>query len=381
MGCAVLFMLMTVDGPAQTKSSSAMTIRDYINQAQTALRANQPNVAAQAYQAVLKLDPGNVEARANLGVVAMSTGDWTEAVQYLDAALKLQPSQSRVQALLGLSLIHIGQPAKAHKLLAAAFPKLEDPRLKREAGLTLLSMQFETGDLDKASNILATLQEHYPDDTAISYAAYRVYSELAFQAIESLAINAPESAQLHRALAEHLVNSGRNEAAVTEYRKAVALSPNVPDLHFELGQAIFFDSHTEVSLAEAQKEFESSLRLNPADARCDCELAEIELARSNRAEAASHFAKALNVDPESACAKAGLAQELMDKGNEQQALAYLQAAVRSDPYNDQFHYRLSGFYRHMGNKDEAAKEMEKFKQLRDIKDALQQALHPKSAAE
>jgi tetratricopeptide (TPR) repeat protein len=377
IGCALLFLLMTVDGLPQTNSSTAAEIRDYMSEAQKALRANQPSVAAQAYLAILKLDPGNIEALANLGVVAMSTGDWGKAAEDLDAALKLQPSESRVQALLGLCQMHLGRPAEASKLLSAAFPQLEDRNLKREVGLRLLSVQFDAGELNKASTVLAALQDLYPDDTAISYAAYRVYSDLAFQAIESLALNAPDSAQLHRALAEHLVNGGNNEAAIAEYRKALVISPDAPDLHFELGQAILFESHLDASLAEAKKEFESSLHLNPADARCECQLAEIELLRSNSAGAASHFARALTLDSESSCAKAGLAEQLADEGKQQQALEYLQAAVRGDPYDVQFHYHLSALYRRMGNKEEAAKELEKFKELREIKDELQQALHPK----
>jgi Flp pilus assembly protein TadD len=63
-------------------------------------------------------------------------------------------------------------------------------------------------------------------------------------------------------------------------------------------------------------------------------------------------------------------------GKEQQALEYLQAAVRSDPYDAEFHYHLAVLYRRMGNKDEATKEMETFKQLRKIGDELKQALHP-----
>jgi predicted Zn-dependent protease len=387
MVCAFLFLCMTVDGMTQTNSSAAVEIRGYMDQAQSALRANQPSVAAQAYQAILRLDPGNVEARANLGVVAMSTGDWSKAAEYLDAALKLQPSDSRVEALLGLSLLHLGRPSEASKLLSESFPKLEDPKLKREAGIRLLSIQFEAGELDKASVILATLQDLYPGDAAISYAAFRVYSELEYQAIQSLAINAPNSAQLHRALAEHLENNGRSESAITEYREALTTSPEAPDLHFELGQAILLESrlagesHLDLRLAEAQKEFESALRLNPADARCECQLAEIETLRSNLAGAASHFANALKLDSESACAKAGLADQLIEEGKEQQALEYLQAAIRGDPYNDQFHYHLSALYRRMGNKDEAAKEMAKFKQLREVKDKLQQALHPKTSPE
>lgn len=381
IGCAFLFLLLATDGLAQANSSAGQEIQHYMDRAQQALRANQPDVAAHAYQAILKLDPRNVEARANLGVVAMSTGDWSEANEDLDAALKLQPSNSRVEALLGLCKMRLGRPTEARKLLSTAFPKLEDPKLKREVGLRLLSIQFDSGELDQASTVLATLQALSPADPAISYAAFRIYSELEFQAIESLAINAPDSPQFHRALAEHLVNDGRNEAAIIEYRKALAISPDAPDLHFELGQAIVFESHSDASLADAQKEFESSLHLNPTDARSECQLGEIETLRQNSAGGTSHFANALKLDSESACAKAGLAEQLTDEGKEQQALEYLQAAVRSDPYNEQFHYHLAALYRRTGNRDEAAKEMEKFKQLREMKDELHQALHPNSSSQ
>jgi tetratricopeptide (TPR) repeat protein len=345
-------------------------------QAQRALQANQPDAAARAYQAVLKLDPENIEARANLGVVAMSTGDWKKAAENLQAALKLQPAQSKVQALLGLCEMNLGSSGEGQRLLSAAFPKLDDPKLKRKVGMMLLDVDFQNGEYDKASAILASLKEIDPGDPTISYAAFRVYSELAYQAIASLAINSPGSAELHSALAEHLVNDGRTAAAITEYRKALSISPDLPGLHFELGQAIIAESHLDASLVEAQHEFESSLRLNPMNARCECQLAEVELLRSNSVEASLHYAQALKIDPKASCAKAGLAAQLIDEGKEQQALEYLQAAVRGDPDNAQFHYRLGVLYRRLGNKEEAAKEMEKFKQLREMKDDLQRSLHP-----
>jgi tetratricopeptide (TPR) repeat protein len=373
---------VSVDGPAQTNTSKTQetpetqALHDYMKQAQEALRANQPNVATQAYENVLKLDPDNVDARANLGVVAMSTGNWTKAAGNLEAALKLQPSQNKVQALLGLCLVHLGRTAEARDLLTTAVPGLENSRLKHEAGLALVSILSEAGDWDKASSLLTTLRELYPDDPAISYAAFRIHSELSFQAIESLAINSPGSAQFHRALAEHLVNEGRTEAAITEYRKALAISPDSSELHFELGQALFYESHVEARLQEAQREFESSLHFNPGDARSECELGEIEVLRSNPAAASSHFSRALTLNPGASCAKAGLAKQLMDKGQNQQALEYLQAAIHDDPYNDLLHYRLWSLYRRMGDKQNAGSEMEKFKQLRGMKDELQQTLHP-----
>jgi tetratricopeptide (TPR) repeat protein len=351
-----------------------------MDQAQRALRSNQPEVAKQAYEAILKIAPKNVDAHANLGVVAMATGDWNAAAAQLNDALKIQPSNSQVQALLGLCEIRMGRPDEAERHLSGAFPNLQDPKLKREAGLTLVEIEFETGDLKKASAVLLPLEESASDDPAILYAAYRVYSELTFQSIQSLAVNAPNSAQLHRALAEHFVNSGRTDGAITEYRKALAITPDSFDLHYELGQALVAESHQEVVLAEAQKEFESSLRLNPTNARCECQLADVELLRSNPAGAAAHFAQALKLDSESGCAKAGLATQLTEEGKNQQALDYLQAAVRSDPYDAEIRYHLAVLYRQMGDKAQAAKEMETFKQLRDVKDQMKRALHPDSEA-
>lgn len=369
-------LMFAAKGLSQSNTSASSQIHTYLERAQAALRAGHPDEAAEAYNAVLKLDPKNIDARANLGVVAMSTGDWSDAAKEFDAALKLQPSQSKVMALLGLCDIRMGNVDEAKKLLSEAFPKLEEPKLKRETGMTLLEIDFQTGEIDKASVILVPLQEMDPSDAAISYAAFRVYSELAFQAIESLAVNAPDSAQLHRALAEHLVNDGRTDAAIIEYRKALSTAPNVPELHFELGQAIVAESHVGTSLADAQQEFESSLQLNPANAHCECALAEVELLRTNAAEAALHYAQALKIDPESSCAKAGLAAQLIDEGKEQQALEYLEAAVRGDPYNAQLHYRLGVLYRYLGNRDGAGKETDAFKHLKDIEEKLQRVLHP-----
>jgi tetratricopeptide (TPR) repeat protein len=378
---AVVLALLTLDGFAQTNSSTAAEIRTDMSRAQAALRDHRPDVAVSAYKEVLRLDPGNIDARANLGVVAMSTGDWRGAANELDAALRVQPSQSNVEALLGICEVRLGRAGDAEKHLSEAFSKVEEPKLKRETGMNLVEVEFHRGELDKASAILIPLKELDPTDVGISYAAFRVYSELAYQAIESLAINSPDSAQLHRALAEHLVNDGHIDGAITEYRKALTITPDTADVHFELGQAIEAQSQVDSNLAQAQQEFEASLRLNPANASCECQLAEVELLRSDPKDATQHFMQALHLDPEAACAKAGLAPQLMDEGKEQQALQYLEEAVRDDPYNPTFHYRLAALYRKLGDRDGTAKETAAFKELRDAQDGLQRALHPKLAPE
>src|ERR1700761_3825759 len=120
---------------AQANSNEAQIIREYMSQAEQALRSGHPDVAGRAYEKVLQLDPNNVDARGNLGVVDMSTGNWGKAAENLAEAYRLQPSQVKVQALLGICLFHLGRAAEAQDILAVAFPALDDSRLKREAGL------------------------------------------------------------------------------------------------------------------------------------------------------------------------------------------------------------------------------------------------------
>ena len=369
-------LLFSPHGVGQSNVSHAAEVKGYLEQAQRALKDNRPEEAAQAYRAVLKIDPVNVEARANLGIVAMVQGNWGEAAEELQRALKLRPSHRKVQALLGLCEVHSGRLEDAVKLLSGSFPHLEDPKLRREVGLQLLEIWHQGGELEKANAVLGQLQQFYPTDATVLYAAYRVHTDLAFQAVESLALTAPGSAQLHRALAEHMVNAGHAQDAIGEYRKALASSPGVPGLHYEFGEAILADSHLEASLAEAQKEFAAALLLNPTDARSECKLGEIELWRSSSATAFDHYERALKLNPEQACAKLGLAGLLIEEGKTQQALEYLQSAAGADPYNAQVHHRLAVLYRGMGRNQEADRELSAFQELEKVQSQLQKALHP-----
>ena len=359
---------------SQAAVPHASEIKKQMEEAQQALHENRPDAAEQAYRAILKIDPANVEARANLGVVAMVQGNWVGAASELQKALKLQPSKWKVQALLGLCDLHLGNLPEATKLLAGSFPHLEDPKLRLEAGLQLLEVWYQSGEVEKAGTVLSQLQQLYPANAAVLYAAYRLHSDLAFQAIDSLALSAPDSAQLHRALAEHMVNQGHVHEAIAEYRKALENSPGLAGVHYELGEAILADSHLETSLAEAKTEFESALALNPSDAKSECKLGKIEIWRSSPTAASNHYSRALKLNPEIVCAKLGLAGLLIDDGKTQEALGYLQSGARSEPYNAEVRHRLAVLYRSLGQNQEADRELAAFQELEKVQNQLQKAM-------
>lgn len=374
IGYMSMLLLMTPLGFGQATVPHAAEVKKYLEQAQQALKEKRPYASAQAYHAILKIDPANVEARANLGVVAMVQGDWAGAAAELQKALKLQPSHWKVQALLGLCDPHLGRLPEATKLLSGSFPHLKDPKLRLEAGLQLVEIWYQGGELEKASTVLSKLQQLYPSNAPVLYAAYRLHSDMAFQAIDSLALAAPDSLQLHRALAEHMVNEGHVQEAIAEYRKALENSPGLAGVHYELGEALLADSHLEASLVDAEKEFESALTLNPSDARSECKLGIIELWRSSPRTAFDHYARALKLNPEIVCAKLGLAALFIDEGKTQEALGYLQSAARSEPYNAEVRHRLAVLYRSLGQDQEADRELAAFQELEKVQNQLQKAM-------
>ena len=72
------------------------------------LQAKQPDLAIPELKTVVELDPNNVEAQANLGVLLYFLGDYANAAPALRAALKMQPELTKIQMLLGVGEKRLG---------------------------------------------------------------------------------------------------------------------------------------------------------------------------------------------------------------------------------------------------------------------------------
>ena len=98
----------------------------------------------------LSLDPKNVNAQANLGVLLFFQGNYAEAIPHMRAALQLQPDLWRIQALLGIAEKRTGNPREAQDDLERAFSNLDDKKIRIEAGLELIELHSASAQLDKA---------------------------------------------------------------------------------------------------------------------------------------------------------------------------------------------------------------------------------------
>jgi len=354
-------------------SAPQREIREHLARAQQAMADKQLDSALHEFTAILALDPNNVEAKGDLGVVQYLEGNYAEASQNLRAALRLQPALWKAQAILGLCERAQGRFDSARTLLAKSFPHLQDPKLQIRAGMALAELDYQWRDLEKASAVLAVLQKLDPANVDVLYVIYRVHTDLATQARDNLALIAPNSARMHQVLAQHLFTEGDAKGAVAQYREAVRIDPHLPGAHFELGEAILKDSMSEGSQQNAQKEFETALAINPSDAKAEAQLGALFSLHGDVAAALSHYQRAAELSPDDPEAQVGLGKVLMSTGEPEKALQHLLAAVRIDPTNAQAHYRLAQLYRQLARASDAEREMGTFLELRQGEERLRSA--------
>lgn len=361
--------------PAQnTHSPSHREIREHLAKAQQAVASKQLDAAIRELNAALVLDPKNVEARGNLGVVQFLGGKYAEASQNLRAALRLQPSLWKAQAILGLCEKIQGKFDAAQTLLEKSVPHLaQDPRLQIRAGMALVELDYQRRDLEKALGILGMLQNTDPTNADVLYVVYRIHTDLATQARNTLALVAPDSARMHQLLAQHLINEGDAKNAVVQYREALRINPQLPGAHFELGEAILMDSGVVQGQQEAEKEFEAAIAANPGDAKSETRLGALFSLRGDNDGARNHYLRAAELDPNEPEAQVGLGKILMSTGHVEDALPHLLSAVRVDPTNARAHYRLSQLYRKLGRASDAEREMGAFQELQKTTERLRSA--------
>ncbi len=353
----------------QTLPNEKEQIAQHERLAQQYDQERRPDLAIPEWQKVVALDPGNVVARANLGVLLFFRGKYADAVPQLQTAINIQPNLWKVRSLLGLAEEHTVDLADARKDLEASFPMIEERKLKIEVGLDLVGLYTESGELDKAASLVSQLKTAYPDAPEVLYAAYRIYADLSGESMLSLSLVAPDSAQMHQLLAHEETREGNTNGAIAQYRKAIAIDPHLPGVHFELAELLHTSQDPAVK-REAEQEYRAAVRENPQDVRAICALAEIAETKGDTQQAFDDYSKAVALQPGDANGKLGLAKVLIEMTQQDKALPLLEASAQLEPTNATVHYRLATLYKKMGRMDDARREVELYQKFKEMKEEM-----------
>lgn len=368
--CLFAVLLSSVlDADKASAQAKLLSPQDHEQRAHRFLAEKKPELAIPEFRAVLAADPGNLDAQANLGVLLYFRGDYAGAAPLLKQAVAQKSDLSKIRALLGLSEKALGQVAEAREDLEAVLPQLTEPAVRVQAGLALIELDVAMQDLDKAASTVALLRQVAPLDPRVLYTAYRIATDQASEAMLSLSIAAPESAQMHQAMAHELERARDRPAAVVNLRKAAELDPALPGIDYELAEALRASDDPKLR-AEAGAQYQKAIEKDPRDARSAAALGDLAAERGDLGAATGFYQRALKLDPKLPEASVGMAYVEAQQGDFGAAAPRLEEVVATDPTNTLAHFRLSVVYRKLNRPEDAKRELAAYQRYKEIREQM-----------
>jgi cytochrome c-type biogenesis protein CcmH/NrfG len=376
--CALLLLLSTVSATGQDAGNSASQVTALEQQVQTYLQQQKPQLAIPLLRQIISLDPKNLNAQANLGVLMYFQGDFAGAIPEMRAALQIQPNLSRIRGLLGIAEKRTGDMASAQSDLEQAFPTIDEPKFMKQVGLELIEADVAASQFSKALAVTAKLEEAAPQDPQILFVAYEIATQMKDQTLLSMLLVAPESAEMNMMIGGELARQGDHDKAIAKYREAVRLNPHLPGVHFELAEQLRAAADPKLN-ALAEGEYKAAVQENKFDQRSWSHLGEVIAARGDFKAAQEAYNKALALQPGNAETKTDLAIALISMNQQKDAVPLLESAIKDDPTNIVAHYRLSGLYRRSGRLADAKHEMDQYTHYKGLKDKMGEVFKQVSA--
>ena len=273
----------------------------------------------------------------------------------------VQP-QPAVSVDRAIELAREGKCGEAMPVLKASVGKVQDPDLKRQLGHAGVRCAMSYNQAGDAARFIEYLQREFPHDPEVLFLAVHLYSDLSIRASQELLYTNPSSPQVHQLNAEALEAQGNWKGAVSEYRTVLEREADTPGIHFRIGRVILSEPETPDTMAEAKKEFEAELKINPNNAAAEYVLGEMARKNDQWPEAIAHFKKATELDTSLADAYVGLGRALLSAGQPADAVVPLQHAAELQPDNPTTHYYASIALARAGRKQDSAHESELYKQ-------------------
>jgi|SRR5581483_10714861 len=342
------------------------TIQQLYTEAKSAETAGHPEDAVQKYEQILRLSPDLAAAHNNLGKLYYQAGQFEKAIPELERACKLDGHLEPPRALLGFAYFQMRKFEQARDELKIASALNPSDHL---AKLFLARSYIQTGELKPAEEVLVQLRDQEPKNAEVLFALGSVYSSLAEDTMVDIQSVDPNSYLIEVMLAKVAEAKGLYSEAVEHYKKAIERAPQVSDLYYQYGHALWVSKDD----ADALEAYRHALALNPYDYRAQWETARIIWMKAP-VQAVQLVTEALRLEPNLPEALKTRGQALMAMSQTQAAIEDLKKSIALDPKDATTHYQLARAYRQAGLLAQAKAEDSVFMQLQST--APGAAAHP-----
>jgi tetratricopeptide (TPR) repeat protein len=354
------------------------------------MKQGKPTEAEQEFKRELQISPRSAAAEGKLAEIALLDDRPQDALTLLNTALQFGPAE--VVRALGIlpsdrpSQSQISEQDRQH--FARALETLQKSPETPSVKLALALLYTRLGDNDTSSNAWQSLQaaipcaavagspyekarnyldcqkldsaetslsawlHQHPYDLKADYLLGKTYRLLSLATLTTLLKTVPDSYRTHQLLAETYQKEKNEDKALEEYRIVEQTVPDLPGLHFSIGNLLWSNGQS----APAQAEFEKELRIDPDHPEANAELGEILVAQQNPEKAISYLEKAIRLEPELIIAHTKLGQAYAEMGDYAKAEVELQKSTPNDPEGEA-HYQLGLVYRAMGRTAAAQHEL------------------------
>ena len=319
------------------------------------------NLAGEYFAELQKSAPDSLQTTLARAHLFESQQNWDQALDSYRKIAAQQPDYPSIQAKLqDIAARRAGQTASRET--SALDPKLD--------GSLALFYQPPTGNrvLDVLHQYLTREHDLQTQNGSAAETLYRlaeVEQELSYLAGQWVFEIDPDSYRAHEIKGQFFEESNKDEEAVAEYRKAMAINPQLPNMHFVIGNLYWKRDRLDEALAELQKELDS----DPSHPQALYETGDVLLARERLTDAEACFLKALKAEPNMKEADLALARIYTDRHQLDKAVAQLRRVTEIDPQDPTPHYRLSKLYQETGKTQEANNELATFARLKQQQSA------------
>lgn len=286
-----------VPTPTATRSPES-----YIADALTLVQQGKMAPAIAAYEQAIQVDPKNPAVYVALARLQIYAGMYSEAVINAENALLLNQNNAQALSLRGWAKGFLGDYLEAVASLKQAIAIDPNNPVPYAYYTEVLILQDNAG-----------LGEFNTLDEAIA---------LSKQA-EALG---PNTLEAHRARGIILENTGNVEEAVVEYEAAVAMNPNIADLHLALGRA--YRGLPEPDYARAIEQFNYAVPLDPTNPLPKTYLSRTYAMAGEYAKAIQYAEDAVKNDPSDPYLHGNLGIVLRKNFQLAEAIVELRLAVR-----------------------------------------------------